>query len=639
MENILKNISRLSFCLMLLIHFYDFGSSYVKRLPFFKQYIFRAKNKKIQSSNDVIIILDPDDIETITGPKDVSNAQSVTYTLIQAIQEKTAPILVSTSLMNNICFLHINKNTSFLIEALQRIKNITGLDLPLFSVTSKNEFIPNWIHSVDFSQEDWFCYIHKNADLMILIPKEYLLTKQFNEKNDISVVLPFCGFEKQFFEEVPATFIGISNYLNSWKRRWLLWKSPFIEALTGIFMSENSNPWNIYLLGHGNAPLANNPQSGSISGLSLSDFKTLLTFFNDKMKVSFFFYTSCFAGGVNQTYVNKILSDLNVNFIVGTSGINETSEKMFSATQLTSFEASNIVPKNFSDFFNLLHKYFGKTSTQLTEEQEKSFLRDPLETIVYTITNQESIAYIRMPETGIFEAKAIDEKVKIITQIIAQNPQMLNSINDTIEKIVVYASYIPYPVTIKNQISIISPTPQTIERNKHSIHIFTKIKWKLPLEQIFASFIQSNSSSTRITFIVKELENYTQDKSPIIYKNLIIDLQVAISSQTRHIDTTFTILYESKNETKDFQYDPYLIHGTIPDLQNAKNIHTYFSADKRKPITEKDIKETTTRLLNIRPQTIINNLSDVIKVYNRFNPQFDIDKETLEQKQQRIIRE
>lgn len=657
MENILKNVSRLSFCLMLFIYSDSFGSSYMRRLPFFKQrallqqkptsekYVqYASLLRERRKANDLIIILDPHDVETVTGPNNAKNAQSITNTLMQAIQEKAAPIVTSTSLMNNICFFYTYETSSILIQALKKIREQAGLDLPLFSVESKNDNIllfPNWVSPLDFSQDDWYCYIHKNADLMILIPKEYLIKKQFNEESDTSIILPLCGFEKKFFEEVPATFNDISSYLNSWKRRWLLWKFQFIEALTGIFMRQNSNPWNIYLLGHGNAPLANNPQSGSISGLSLSDFKTLLTFFNDKMKVSFFFYTSCFAGGINQIYVNKILSDLKVNFIVGTSGINETSEKMFSATELTAFERSKITPKNFSHFFNLLHKYFGMISTPfITPEQEKSFLSDPLETIVYTITNKDSLAYIRIPDTGIFEAKTIDETVKIITPIIAQNPRMLDFGHNTISKIVVYASYIPYPIIIKSSMpSIISPAPQTIDQNKHSIHIFTNVKWKLPLEQILASFIRSNSSSTRITFVVKELETYTKNRRPITYKNLIIDLKGIISSQTRHIDTTFTILYESNNETEDPQYRPYLIHGTIADLQDAKNIHTYFSSEKRKLIVNKDIRETAIQLLNITPKPILQNLSDVIKVYDRFNPQFNPAPLTTEQLRQRLIKE
>ena len=50
-----------------------------------------------------------------------------------------------------------------------------------------------------------------------------------------------------------------------------------------------------------------------------------MKFFEKNIKTSFLHYSTCFGGGVNQTFFNDELKKLNVSFIVSSEGMAETS--------------------------------------------------------------------------------------------------------------------------------------------------------------------------------------------------------------------------------------------------------------------------------------------------------------------------
>src|SRR5688572_14920310 len=108
MENNLKSVTLFALCVIIFIQYPLFGSYLVRNLPFTKK--VSQKWRTSNNNNNVIILLDPEGQETISNLNTIKNAQSITRTLVQALQEKAAPIILSSSLMNNICFFHVNKN-------------------------------------------------------------------------------------------------------------------------------------------------------------------------------------------------------------------------------------------------------------------------------------------------------------------------------------------------------------------------------------------------------------------------------------------------------------------------------------------------------------------------------------------------
>src|SRR5207302_1865012 len=100
------------------------------------------------------------------------------------------------------------------------------------------------------------------------------------------------------------------------------------------------------------------PETAHIAGLSFKQFFALMKIFNSN-NISFFYYSTCFGGGYNRTFVNDILQKLNVTFIAVAEGYNEAStySSLFSFV-LDKNGAPLLSRTPFTSFFDRLNIFF-----------------------------------------------------------------------------------------------------------------------------------------------------------------------------------------------------------------------------------------------------------------------------------------
>ena len=137
--------------------------------------------------------------------------------------------------------------------------------------------------------------------------------------------------------------------------------------------------------------------------------------------MAYLHYITCFAGGYNQTFVNEILSSLNVNFIVSAEGIHEGS-----TVGTINLEFSNREPRirlrnqSFTDFFKLLRLFINQPGEFVRTKGAK---KEPVARILRTIVpdmHESNQPFVRFPGAGVFGALSLDKGTKKLTETIVK---------------------------------------------------------------------------------------------------------------------------------------------------------------------------------------------------------------------------
>ena len=291
------------------------------------------------------------------------------------------------------------------------------------------------------------------------------------------------------------------------------------------------------------------PKSAFVAGLVLEDFVQLMSFFEKSIQTSFVHYGTCFSGGHNRALVNESLEKLNVGYLVSTEGVNELSIFVkYQRSSLEFNEAQNkliMTPLHFKPFFTMLRDFFCNPE-KFTEDIKAQGLpqQEPLAAIIKNVTAEKTednnMAFIRIPRIGTFEALKTDKKIKILTRALAKahelehRPIDLRTANP--EAVLIYPTRVNVPINLSASTALIAPNPQSAELStKKRVHIFNKINFDGNLASFISNLIQFNSNYSTITFLVKELEcqDYVgsglpnKPNAPITLKNMILNITSA----------------------------------------------------------------------------------------------------------------
>ena len=620
--------------------------------------------------NDLILILDPEANETING-----KSKAMMFRFIDALQEKTAPIIVTTNLVNNFCYWKIMHHQMLNTIKEYTLKNkdiLSGKEKALELLQQLNEsqrFDTGGLFSVllswaDLQDHDWLCFAHKKSNLILLIPRNYIAQQSQKSTANNNDYLTQCGFDTSNLNQISN--ISTMTALNYIQNNPI--KSPInlIDALQSMFVKQTTNDteattWNVFLAGHGGPAfkkskrsmslkdrlynfkylLANRklwksekseteqnstirsflsqlkslkrmpeetivPEAAYIAGLNFNEFKKLMQFFSNDIQTSFLHYSTCFAGGYNQIFVNEMLQQLQANFIVSSQGANESSTHAWFPAILVNDNATDLYlhQNRFKEFFTLLENFFGKSDAAITKKPLEKLEQDPLATIVKTIIDTNSLDYnqpfIRIPAAGTFNALTVDKKVKILTNSIVKAHEFENNtINITdpeIEIVLMYPAYIKVPLNLKAHLSVISPTPYAITPNLQTFHIFDEIISSDSLDSLIGNFIRLNSSYSTITFVIKKLTCLDEENSGSTLDgekltnihNLIIQIRGNLSSNDS-IDADIDVLF-TVNE-KNYSFSKH-----ITDLAHAET--TFW--DIFKPISATEITPSKLNALALK---------------------------------------
>ena len=451
---------------------------------------------KVESFRNLILLLDPLSDEHRYG--------FLTRSLFLALRESVAPIITTSNVLKN-C----------------RIENLQDA---LY----------------------WRCFIHKQADLVLLFPDD-LITEGFD---DVEAAVNAYGFNLTNFEN-----FELADQVASSPETMLLenvWPEPdayelaeetdpstspieelFVKALQDSFNQSQKNiRWNVSLQGHGYAYRGS--QTARIAGLSLIEFKKVISFFNGPSKtkngirVSFLFYNTCYGGGTNQFFVNKTLDELNAQFIVAAAGINNmpTSEATINPD----------TKKSYKDFFEKIQNIFSTQNRYSSASFKEVLSAISGQSDLETETAVFNHPFVRFPNIGIFSAVDVDKRVKILTHALVRKHELESlpiEINatpaETIEFIIPCTQRIDVPLIINRSAddarypTIIAPIKMPTETTVYSFkHIFFN-NW---VHSTFANLAFFNKPTNNQTiFLISKLEKKDRTGMPIEQNNVILSMQ------------------------------------------------------------------------------------------------------------------
>lgn len=550
--------------------------------------------------NSLILILDPREKEKTDG-KHLAMAGS----FLCALQEKSVPIIISSNVVNNFCFWKnefkqmlddIKKealSTKNFDDAIEKAKTL------LDATEQSNKPEPSLaaeLSVTNLTDDDWYCYAHKQANFILLIPKTYVTKRTQKSSGDSNAHIKECGFNITNLDKInnvsPETLLKYIQTKRSEKH------INITEALQSMLITKksisqpDSGSWNIYITGHGDPAIQKNgilaPETAYVAGIPFNDFAQLMKLFNNDITTSFVYYATCFAGGYNQTTVNEILSKLNVNFIVTAEGINEAftlgnSLKYKINDKGTNFILSHLI---FTPFFGMLENFFcNPMEFVTTKTQQDALKKDPIGAIVRNLIDPNTIQtnqpFVRIPSVGVFNALSVDTSVKILTNTIAKahehEGRTIDLSNPDIRTIIMYPTHIKVPLQLNGLTDIVSPA--TIVKDNQATHTFEKIIDSSGFNWTIYNFVRLNSSYTKITFIIKKLETLNPENSGLDagdYEKISLDNMTIQITGKLSPDPEKLVIDSTVNVTFNFKGKPYTVSEHLENLADNQDLFDIF---------------------------------------------------------------
>jgi len=394
-----------------------------------------------QKFRDLVLILDPQGSELKEG-----RAGALTFELARGIFEKSTPIIVSGSIvrlflerqsaqadsalyaaLNMEIFLERQDRRADFIKRLE--KKYPLLALSKLSIQDAYPLLP-------FNTHDFHIFIHDQADLVLLVPKDYLKNYFSHEKSQKKQILE-AGFavgedEFGFVEWQGATGSDLLQKIVT------VQESPFgpMQALGKCLIGNRNNDpyqWNVYLTGHGKSSWTradlertlaeirkerkaieekiakgeasfgvqfalkvaqqqeslatkqlksvesvtpNTVVSGDagIAGLKGSEFIELIKIL-EKIGTVYLHNSTCFSGGYNQAFLQQILKKVNCSFLISSAGLTDMTLIVTAAVNIA-FDAQShyklTFERYFGDFFKKLRTFFGDPRYYIEQYQKQA---------------------------------------------------------------------------------------------------------------------------------------------------------------------------------------------------------------------------------------------------------------------------
>jgi hypothetical protein len=555
-------------------------------MKFFKNALLIAELCIIGSLNakvaDLIMALDPNRNE-ITEMGAIAEIANI------ALCEKAAPIIMSS----NILEVMLSIRSKLGDENIQRLRTLIQTSTntkSVYDLTQQFKISYNMMNELDidlailslvtFDNNNFNCYFHNNTNLILIIPKQYIQTNFPNAINlSSSEQARACGFNPA---DITATNdFSINNLLKKvqMQQYGIMLRETFISKLTSLFIPNQQDfKWAIYLVGHGGPAISvRKPETAIIAGLSLEEFSQLMQFFNTKINVAFLHYMTCFGGGYNQTFVNEILSSLNVNFIASAEGIDDRALRSMQTQLIPNSSKTGLVLNRlpFTNFFKLLNLFIDKPEEFVKIKGEK---KEPIAQILRTINpsvnkgsidqpsienqpfNEENQPFIRIPAVGLFGAISLDKNTKILTNVLVKAHELekrpIDLSNTDTRLIIVNPSRVNVLLNLgKEEVNghpaIALPTTKNAPSSYEAIHIFKEIHSETTLQNFLFHCIYPNARIHTQLFIINKLTGILCEKSglpiepntPNTIHNLIIKIQ-GIHGKTMDIETNIKICFE-----------------------------------------------------------------------------------------------
>lgn len=574
--------------------------------------------KKYFATNNLILLMDPEKVEKIE-----SDSRAMVMDALLGMYEQAAPLLMTSNILEIIASLRqkIGANN------LQQLRNSTYNTVMPFSQQLVNNYkLPEsnivliLLSLINFDDKNFKCYFHKSADLVLIIPQKYIQANLLKENLMGDDQIKACGFNPNIF--TPINNLNADNLLQQIKSHQSKFsqQSQFINNLTASFTPQKKNEqlisplddtkWIFYMSGHGGPayqPVSQMPGPLTpimrVAGLTINNFKELMRFFDEDISTAYLHYTTCFSGGYNQTFVNEILSSLNVNFIVSSEGVGERKVSGIQLKMMFSSQAPYIrlATHPFTDYFKLLRLYVSNPEEFVRIKPAK---KDPIAVILKTIhtdMKEENQPFVRFPGAAVFGALSITKNTKVLTQVMVRAHEIekkpINFSSSDIDMIIINPSRIDVTLNLgtigtKEHKAIVSPTPTTMAEYHEAIHVFKEINCNTNLQTLLFNFIYLNASMNTITFVVKKLTGIHNIPGKQGQANTINNLIIQINKQvlfsgimTANVQISFEVngtIYQASTAVRNFDYADFVYQeldklAFVAQAESATDMNTLAS--------------------------------------------------------------
>ncbi len=525
----------------------------------------------LYGTNNLIMVLDKNKQET-----SYTNSRALVTETLSAMHSAVAPIIVSTNVfevivaLQNIAGLDGLQKLRESMERSNDVRLVKGLAIVCFfeknvlvknSVTSvlsmlgkvlvkkgtkyfvKQHNDQDWqllplLSLINLNTDNWDVYLHKSADFVLLIPRNYVKSHFQQPLNaDMAQRASLCGFDNDILKPVydlspQALLQQVQDHQKDSKGTGIFFDE---ELLSMVNKQQGKNKWIIHLVGHGMPALPvklvrqdvkererslarlrskkNNHNeslikrfeqktidlndsiyeavrkddkvvhsSGHISGMSAGEFSRLIAGLDEKLSIAYLNYSTCFAGGKNQEFVNDFLKSINASFIVSSQGINENVTAAIWPGLVV--EENNghknvvIAHKPFTDFFNRAEMFIDNPRKMSTNES------GPFSQILAPFVGSilENQPFVRIPRLGVFKAVEVDKHIVIITDGVLgesrKNNQPINVSETDKRSVLVYPLCMNVPLLLNKEKElpfIIFPFQKMKSVSDKFVHFFQEV--------------------------------------------------------------------------------------------------------------------------------------------------------------------
>ncbi|HLX53770.1 MAG TPA: hypothetical protein VKR58_07505, partial [Aquella sp.] len=443
-----------------------------------KRYLGIAqKEEAISKKRDLLIFLDDSE----------KNLGFVGSNLMAAIVPKAAPIIVSTSVLNNLTM--INEQTRYYLAnavfqsnqwIIKKINNSLILLIPMNYLQVLN---------IDAGQVKTFdsslaIDTVSDVELRLGLKVNHMETLEYQSMTFTThLTKKFLGY---FYTSSKAIELGLADY--------------FINTLDAIFCKKldyqnkktNIPEWIMYIVGHGEL-------LHSVADLSLEDFKKLLHFLDSKINTNLLVISSCYAAGMN---ANKIYGEIQrgtqeyYSFPIIIRALNDTVASIFNADiEIEGFWNPKINLKlyiNFVDFFKKAKELEGNYGEIIKSITMWNFI--------------QNTPQIKLPDMEWFSVIDTDKKIVSIgtTLVKTRDPQkpldVVSFFKKDPEIILLYTDDIPFELVVNSSkmkaiVSMVLPQLIEEENETKEIDVYTRIK-KISSSQSFCEILRWFKSVT-----------------------------------------------------------------------------------------------------------------------------------------------
>ncbi len=523
------------------------------------------------ATHNLIMVLDPNQTEKINNYQ-----RAMVSDVLMGLYEQIAPIIMTSNVLEIITLVRqqigetnlkqlrnspYNQIQQFAQQLIQQY-NLREQSLTLILMSL-----------INFDDKDY--YLHTSDHLALIIPQKYISSSMPNAtKLNAQDQIAACGFNPAVLTKMESTNpeyllqkLKSQPYFAQATKGKQANQNQFINHLATMFIPQKRSgqlinptqdtPWIMYIAGHGGPTylMSGNtlqvvPEKGNVVGISLQAFSQLMTFFDTTLDMAYIHYTTCFSGGYNQAFVNKILSSLDVDFIVSSEGLGEKE----TTTIPIAMRFSSVQPyislqySPFTDFFTQLRRYISQPEEFVKIKKGK---KDPIAQILGFLNptkQEENQPFVRFPGVGTFGALSTNKNTKVLTQVIAKAHEIerkpINYSDKEIGSVMVNPSRIGVAINFGNNTDCAIVTPTVMTAQNQTIHVFKEINWNIQLQTLLFNFVRFNPKMHTQFFVITKLQAKEGNINNLIIK---IDGMMGTGPQASPQPTTQTQLLTSRD--------------------------------------------------------------------------------------------